>query len=94
LQRQATTALGLRSIRLPAEWQHTGRVVALGVLTVAAEAGLQWLQRRQQPSAPPATSGQRVVALQQRIIERWQAGQLQERTIERTVWLDPNGTKR
>jgi hypothetical protein len=93
LQRRAPTALSQRASRLPARWQQTRRVVALGLLTVAAEAGVQWLQRRQHPNAAPVRSQDRVVALQQRIIERWNGGQLQERTIERTVWLEPNRTK-
>lgn len=100
LARRSPAALNLRTIRLPAQWQQTGRVVALGLLTVAAEAGIHWLQRRQQASPPslpsPASlrSQQRIVALQQRIIEQWQGGQLQQRTIERTVWFSPEQTER
>ena len=100
LARRSPAALNLRTIRLPAHWQQTGRVVALGLLTVAAEAGIHWLQRRQHASPAslpaPATlrSQQRIVALQQRIIEQWQGGQLQQRTIERTVWFSPEQTER
>lgn len=95
LQQRARAGLSLRSVRLPAHWQQTGRVVALGLLTVAAEAGYQWLQRRQSsPASQPPPAGGRVVALQQRIIEHWDRGQLRERTIERTVWLDREQSKR
>lgn len=77
-----------RRVQLPAHWQHTGRVVALGLLSVAVDAGLHWLQQRQQTGGAPRTANQRVVAAQQRIVERWQGGELRERTIERTVWLE------
>ncbi len=93
LQRRSPAPLNLRTIRLPAHWQQTGRVVALGLLTVAAEAGLHWLQRRQHTAPASLPSHQRVVALQQRIIEQWQGGQLQQRTIERTVWFSAEQTK-
>jgi len=84
----AATSLA-RRIQLPAHWQHTGRVVALGLLSVAVDAGLHWLQQRQQTSGTPRTVNQRIVVAQQRIAERWQGGELRERTIERTVWLEP-----
>jgi hypothetical protein len=78
-----------RRVQLPAHWQQTGRVVALGLLSVAVDAGLHWLQQRQQTGGAPRTANQRVVVAQQRIVERWHGGQLHERTVERTVWLDP-----
>ena len=84
-----TATLLARRIQLPAHLQHTGRVVALGLLSVAVDAGLHWLQQRQQTAGPPRTANQRVVAAQQRIVEHWQGGQLRERTVERTVWLEP-----
>jgi len=101
LQRSSRTALATRRVQLPAHWQQTGRVVALGLLSIAAEAGLHWLsQRRQQRPVTerivehrhnkPDTTSLMPRVLQQRITERWQAGQLQERTIERTVWFEPN----
>jgi hypothetical protein len=101
LQRSPRAALATRRVQLPVQWQQTGRVVALGLLSVAAEAGLYWLsQRRQQRPATermleirhnkPDTGSVIPRVLQQRIVERWANGQLQERTIERTVWLEPD----
>jgi hypothetical protein len=98
IQRFSRAALVTRRAQLPAHWQQTGRIVALGLLSVAAEAGLHWLQHRQQRSTTEQITQHRhnksdatalmPRVLQQRIVERWQGGHLQERTIERTVWLD------
>lgn len=89
LQPATPVALTPRRVQLPAHWQHTGRVVALGLLSIAVDAGLQWLQQRQQTGGAMRPANQRVVVAQQRIVERWQGGELRERTIERTVWLEP-----
>lgn len=90
IQRSTRAALSPRRAQLPAHWQQTGRVVALGLLSIAAEAGLQWLSQRQRTAIAPRNKGQQIVAAQQRIVERWHNGQLQERTIERTLWFEPN----
>ncbi len=79
-----------RRIQLPHHWQHTGRVVALGLLSVAVDAGLHWLQQRQQTIRAPRPANQRIVVAQQRVLEHWHDGQLHTRTIERTVWLEPD----
>ena len=78
-----------RRVQLPAHWQHTSRALALGLLSVAVDAGLHWLQQRQQTVGAPRTANQRIVVAQQRIVEHWHDGQLRERTTERTVWLEP-----
>lgn len=91
MQRSSRATLATRRIQVPAHWQQTGRVVALGLLSVAAEAGLYWLQQRQRSlTGAPRTNSQHIVAAQQRIVEHWQGGQLRERTIERTVWFEPD----
>lgn len=82
-----------RAPRLPARWQRHGRLVALGLVTLAADAALAWLQHRQQPLARPATptAGQapRPIALGRRVSEVWQNGQLQQRVEEQIVWFAP-----
>lgn len=89
LQRFSRTSLAPRRTLLPAHWRQAGRTVALGVVAVAVEAGLHWLhQRHRSPAGPQINTGQRVVAAQARITTRWQNGQLQEQTIERTVWFE------
>lgn len=94
LTRRAPASLAQRTIRLPAHWKQASKVVALSVATLAAEAGLAWLQRRQQAATPPATlpSRQRsqVVAIGRRISETWIDGQLQHRTDEQIMWLKPD----
>lgn len=100
LARRPNGALARRPIRLPAQWKETGKVVALGVATLAAEAGLAWLQRRQQPVAkstvpqpPPALPQRRsarVVAMGHRVSETWVDGQLQQRTEEQVMWFAPD----
>ena len=99
LTRRPTSALARRPIRLPAQWKETGKVVALGVATLAAEAGLAWLHRRQQPATKPTVSqplalpqrrSARVVAMGHRVSETWIGGQLQQRTEEQVMWLAPD----
>ncbi len=94
--------LALRPIKIPARWRQTGRVMALGVMTLAAEVGIAWLRRHQSGHVPASisssnsapTSSSEVYGLQQRVIERWVKGQLQERTVEQTVWLVPSERRR
>jgi hypothetical protein len=96
LAQRPATPLTRRSIQIPAHWKQTGKVVALGVATVAAEAGLAWLQRHQQlPLARPRTMSQqpqraRVIALGRRVSETWVGGQLQHRTEEQVMWIAPD----
>lgn len=96
LARRPTAALASRSIRLPARWRQTGQVVALGIASLAAEAGLAWLQRRQQaqserPAQPTLASSTsetaRVVAVGRRIRTTWRNGQMEERIDEQVMWL-------
>jgi hypothetical protein len=93
LARRAAHPLARRLSNLPAHWKQTGKVVALGVATLAAEAGMAWLQNRQQQvhrrQSSPADSA-RVIALGRRVSERWQNGVLQERIEERVVWIQPD----
>jgi len=95
LRRWAGGTLARRSINIPLRWRQTGRVMALGLATLAAEAGLAWLQRQQHTSSQAtrsstSTSAAHIYALQQRITERWSKDQLLERTVEQTVWLRPD----
>lgn len=95
LARRPTGALTRRTFHLPAQWKESGKVVALGVATVAAEIGVAWLQRRwQQPPPPrpattPAQRG-RVIAIGRRVSERWSNGQLQQRSEEQVIWFAPD----
>ncbi len=100
LARRPAAALAQRPITIPTRWKETGKVVALGVATLAAEAGLAWLQRRQQPAArSPAPAplartqvqqAARVIAVGRRVTEIWSGGQLQQRTEEQVIWLPPD----
>lgn len=79
-----------------------GKVVALGLVTVAAEAGLAWLRRRaeragvpapvvQQPTAAIAprsdpTAAHVVTIISQRVVEVWEQGGLTRQVVERHVW--------
>lgn len=94
LRRWIGGGLALRPIKIPVRWRQTGRMMALGVATLTAEAGIAWLRRRQSSYSPAPSSSSRIYALQQRVIERWAKGQLQERTIEQTVWLAPSERRR
>jgi hypothetical protein len=94
LRRWTGSALALRPLKIPARWRQTGRVIALGAATLAAEAGIAWLRRQQSSYAPPLISSSKVYVLQQRVIERWSKGELQERTLEQTVWLAPDERSR
>ena len=95
LVRRSAAALAPRPIRIPAQWKQTGKVAALGVAALAAEAGIAWLQRRQQQAArpPAAQTSARVIALGWRVTETWHGGQLQQRTEERVAWLMPESPK-
>jgi hypothetical protein len=95
--RRQTGALARQTQRIPARWRDTGKVVALGVATLLAEAGMAYMQRRQQPPAdrpqPLAVvprQRSRVVAIARRRTELWSNGQLQRRTEEQMVWLAPD----
>lgn len=97
LAQRPATPLTRRSIQIPARWKQTGKVVALGVATVAAEAGLAWLQRHQHSlvAQPRSTTGPqpqrvRVIALGRRVSETWVGGQLQHRTEEQVMWMVPD----
>lgn len=91
-----TTALSRRAWQVPAPWKQAGRMVALSAATIAAEAGLAWLQRRQQHIVPttqtPTTA--RIVALGWRVTETWQNGHLQQRVEEQVMWLEPGSRRR
>jgi hypothetical protein len=92
-------ALSKRVPRLPAQWKQHGRIVALGVATLAAQIAVDLLNRRQQHivplrPAPQTTQTARVVALGQRVSETWRDGQLQQRVVEQVVWLAPGESER
>ncbi|HEX6288998.1 MAG TPA: hypothetical protein VFZ66_07395 [Herpetosiphonaceae bacterium] len=91
-------SLAQRSWQVPVPWKQAGRVMALGVATLAAEAGLAWLQRRQQQQPQPLSRPQppttaRVIAMGWRVTETWQGGHLQQRTEEKVMWLEPQPPK-
>lgn len=89
--------LAQRSWQVPAEWRQASKVVALGAATLAAEAAVAWLHRRQKPivraTQPQLPAAARVIALGWRITETWQGGQLQERVQEQVMWLEPEPRK-
>jgi hypothetical protein len=94
LAQRPFAALAARSRQLPAPWKQAGKVVALGAATIVAEAGLAWLQRRQQGKYPALPAPQmpttaRIVALGWRVSETWQGDQLRERVEEQVMWLEP-----
>ncbi len=92
LAQRPAAALARRSWQIPAQWKQAGKVVALSAASIAAEAGLAWLQRRQQQASQrqlaPTTA--RVIALGWRVSETWQDGRLQQRVEEQVVWLEPD----
>lgn len=93
LARKQSAAIARRSIHIPAQWKQTGKVVALGMATIAAEVGMAWLNRRHQPLAPrPALRAQtaRVIGVGRRIVETWHNGELQYRSDEQIMWLQPD----
>jgi predicted nucleic acid-binding Zn ribbon protein len=96
LQRRSKGALALRPINIPIRWRQTGKIMVLGIATFAAEAGVAWLRRHQTvtPQQQQQITTSRVYAMQQRVTERWSKGQLLERVTERTVWLNPDESKR
>lgn len=100
LARRAAAPLAQRTTRLPAQWKQAGKVVALGVASIAAEVGLAWLSQRQQgqqltrpTSQPPSESG-RVLAIGRRIRTTWRNGQLYERIDEQVLWMAPDEPRR
>ena len=97
LARQQPAALAYRPISLPARWREPAKVMALGAATLAVEAGLAWLNRRQSAAPKPGTAlavrsepqTARVIAVGRRVVETWSGGQLQQRTEERVMWMVP-----
>ncbi|WP_026369546.1 hypothetical protein [Kallotenue papyrolyticum] len=94
LRPRRAAQLTRRAPRLPARWQRHGRLVALGLATLAADVALAWLQHRQQlpvprPATPAAGQAPRPIALGRRVSEVWQNGQLQQRVEEQIVWFAP-----
>lgn len=81
---------------------EVGKVVALGLATVAAEAGIAWLRRRAERAGLPAPAAQRptaaivpqadptaakvVTIISQRVVEVWEQGGLARQVVERHVW--------
>jgi hypothetical protein len=95
-------ALALRGVALPVPWKQVSKTVAIGLATLAAEAGLAWLRRKVEGGAPaavaapptralvPTRSGQpasdAVTVVSQRVLEVWEQGDLTRRVVERTFW--------
>lgn len=95
----SSRALSRRGPQLPASWKQHGKVVALGIATLAAQIAVDLLNRRQQHIVPVRPTLQRVqtarvVALGRRVSETWRDGQLQQRVEEQVVWLVPDGSSR
>ncbi len=96
---RSSNALSKRIPRLPVQWRQHGRIVALGVATLAAQIAVDLINRRQQhivPArpTPQTTQTARVVALGRRVSETWRDGQLQQRIEEQVVWLAPDRSSR
>ncbi len=80
----------------PAQMRQLGAAVALGVATLAVEAGRAWLRQRATPAAAapitvptptamPASTGVTTI-ISQRVIEVWERGELVRQVVERHVW--------
>lgn len=81
---------------------EVGKVVALGLATIAAEAGIAWLRRRAERAGAPAPAAQQpaaavvpktdpaasnvVTIISQRVVEVWEQGGLARQVVERHVW--------
>lgn len=99
LARRVAAPLAQRPVRVPAQWKQAGKVVALGVASIAAEVGLAWLNQRQQAQqehrlAVRQPERGRVLAVGRRIRTTWRNGQLYERVDEQVLWMAPDETRR
>lgn len=98
LAQRPIASLTQRPVAIPAQWKQAGKVVALGVATLAAEAGMAWLQRRQQPlartTAQSPAKNARVIAVGHRIRTTWRNGQLYERVDEQVLWMTGDDAQR
>ncbi|HMP41667.1 MAG TPA: zinc ribbon domain-containing protein [Roseiflexaceae bacterium] len=99
---RSETGLTIAGRQLPVTWQQLGRTVALGVVAVAAEAGLAWLRRRAaQPTtaltvmprsdAPVGESlsgnpSSVITIISQRVVEVIESGSGTRQVSERSFW--------
>ncbi|MFV9505330.1 MAG: zinc ribbon domain-containing protein [Oscillochloridaceae bacterium umkhey_bin13] len=83
-----------------AQVRQVGQAVAMGLVAVAAEAGLAWLRRRGNlpttaitPRPQPTTTlhvtdslGDAVTIVSQRVVEIWDHGTLTRQIVEKHIW--------
>jgi hypothetical protein len=92
-------ALALPGASLPIPWKQVSKTVAIGLATLAAEAGLAWLRRKAEgasapaavtralvPTRPAQPAGDAVTVVSQRVLEVWDGADLTRRVVERTFW--------
>jgi len=108
LARRPESAIVIAGQQLPvAQLKEVGKAVAVGLVAVAAEAGLAWLRRKAgqpgattalAPRAEPAALAPRpdsianvVTIVSQRVVEVWEEGSLTRQVIEKHVWRKTSG---
>lgn len=86
--------------QLPITMRQVGQGLAIGLATLAAEAGMAWLRSRidrvgTTPTTPAPTTTALVQPIQapdtttvvsQRVLEVWEHGELIRRVVERSAW--------
>ena len=86
---------GVLARRIPVDMQRlqqAGKVVALGAVALALDAGASWLKQRAGHKATPGTAIQRArpartnVVERRRVWERYEGGELRQRVVEQTLW--------
>ena len=91
------SAIALAGAALPVPWKQVSKTVAIGIATLAAEAGLAWLKRKVEGGNAPATTAlvptrpaqpasDVVTIVSQRVLEVWEGGDLTRRVVERNFW--------
>ena len=95
----------LAGAALPVPWKQVSKTVAIGLATLAAEAGLAWLRRKAEHVSVPAASPTQalvptrtaqpaddaVTIVSQRVLEVWEQGDLTRKVVERTFWRKERG---
>jgi hypothetical protein len=97
---QPTRALVPQGYQLPVTMKQVGQGLAIGLATLAAEAGMAWLRSRidrvgSAPTTPtptttalvqPSQTPDTTTVVSQRVLEVWEHGELIRRVVERSAW--------
>jgi predicted amidophosphoribosyltransferase len=101
LARSGPAAITIAGQQLPvAQIKQVGKVLAVSLATVAAEAGMAWLRRKADEARLPVPKPQTtalaradadlvrntVTIVSQRVVEVWEHGSLARQVIEKHVW--------